>query len=195
MDHEWVTTHPCQQIELLTVNTERVRPEQVPLDLTSESTSTANVDTMGAFWGHADMGIFFMALGLWWSYNIFRDYFMSGCDVTTFRSRISYGLPCKPRIPIEIIMKLLFIGGGGEMNPEWDLSDERNAHFIPVAFGCHLLVDLIIIAVLYVLLYFIYYPKSSLACLRNWQQWRPLKTTDDHEDEDHLLDGKEDMFV
>ncbi|XP_033724948.1 uncharacterized protein LOC117314950 [Pecten maximus] len=65
---------------------------------------------MGAFWGHVDLGIFFMALGLWWLYNIFRDYFMSGCDLNTFKSRISYGLPCKPRIPIEIILKLIFIG-------------------------------------------------------------------------------------
>ncbi|XP_033731787.1 transmembrane protein 45B-like [Pecten maximus] len=296
---------------------------------------------MGAFWGHADMGIFFMALGLWWLYNIFRDYFMSGCDLNIFRSRISYGLPCKPRIPIEIIMKLLFIGGvilfefstsglhfiskdgnfrniiylqhltmfgiffihalvdlmewidapvprgsaaltgafafgwtalsmyyhvkvgnreqvdvllhtmpnyviymllasflyehyhgykgilaptvrafsslflgtwfiqegwvlfvhdrfpGGEKNPEWDLADERNAHFIPVAFGCHLLVDFIIVAILYVVLYFVYIPKSRLACLRLWQKWRPLKTSDEDENECLLLgnDDKEDMFV
>jgi hypothetical protein len=73
----------------------------------------------------------------------------------------------------------LGIDVGSDPNPAWNLNDERNVQFVVALFGFHLVMNVIVMIVGYLAVYFM----MRVSCRRqDWSQSEPLlQQSDDHD--------------
>nr|XP_053630223.1 transmembrane protein 45B-like isoform X1 [Cherax quadricarinatus]XP_053630224.1 transmembrane protein 45B-like isoform X1 [Cherax quadricarinatus] len=73
---------------------------------------------MGTFIGHVVPGAFLSLFSLWWIYNIFKKFFLSqravgvrdgGSGRYCYRSTCTFNSSCCPKLPVEGILKVVFV--------------------------------------------------------------------------------------